>query len=222
MPDLPPMPIAEPHSALQEQFEELPQQKEAVTLGMWAFLATEVLFFGAMFMSYITYRHAYPHAFAEASHHTIVLFGTINTAILLTSSLTVALAVHAVRENNIKWLFRFLVVTVLFGLAFLAVKGLEYRADLNENLWPGPHFRPELPPQAQIFWFLYWVMTGVHALHVTVGVVLLSIMARMTSRRKFSDAYYNPVEVSALYWHFVDIIWIFLYPLLYLIQRYSS
>src|SRR5215813_9768640 len=101
-------------SALHEQFDELPQQKEAATLGMWAFLATEVLFFGAMFMSYIAYRHAYPEAFAEASHHTIVLFGTINTAILLTSSLTVALAVHAVRENNIKWLFRFLVVTVLF------------------------------------------------------------------------------------------------------------
>jgi len=222
MPDVPPIGLSPPHVALQEQFDELPQQKEAATLGMWAFLATEVLFFGAMFMSYIAYRHAYPHAFAEASHHTIVLFGTINTAILLTSSLTVVFALHAVRENDIKWLFRFLVVTVLFGLAFLAVKGLEYHADLEEHLWPGPHFKPELPPQAQIFWFLYWVMTGVHALHVTVGIVLLSIMAWMTSRGKFSSLYHNPVEMTALYWHFVDIIWIFLYPLLYLIQRYSS
>jgi cytochrome c oxidase subunit 3 len=214
--------MADAHVALQDQFEEMPQQKEAATLGMWAFLATEVLFFGAMFLSYLVYRQTYPQAFAEASHHTIVLYGTVNTAILLTSSLTVALAVHAARENNIKWLFRFLAITVVFALAFLAVKGLEYSEDLKEHLWPGPHFRPELPPQAQIFWILYWIMTGVHALHVTVGVGLLSTMAWMTSRRKFSDAYYTPVEMTALYWHFVDIIWIYLYPLLYLIHRYAS
>ena len=214
--------MADAHAALQEQFEEMPQQKEAATLGMWAFLATEVLFFGGLFMSYIAYRHAYPQAFAEASHHTIVLFGTVNTAILLTSSFTVAMAVHAARENNIKWLFRFLIITVLFALAFLAVKGLEYDEDIHEHLWPGPHFKAELPPQAQIFWVLYWIMTGVHALHVTVGVGLLSTMAWMTSRRKFSDAYHTPIEMSALYWHFVDIIWIFLYPLLYLIQRYHA
>jgi cytochrome c oxidase subunit 3 len=213
--------MADAQLALQEQFEEMPQQKEAATLGMWAFLATEVLFFGGMFMSYITYRTTYPHAFAEASHHTLVLYGTVNTAILLTSSFTMALAVHAARENNIKWLFRFLMITIAFALAFLAVKGLEYSEDLNEHLWPGPHFRPGLPPQAQIFWVLYWIMTGVHAVHVTVGIGLLSTMAWMTSRRKFSDAYYTPVEMSGLYWHFVDIIWIFLYPLLYLIQRHS-
>jgi cytochrome c oxidase subunit III len=209
-------------AALHEQFEEMPQQKQAATLGMWAFLATEVLFFGAMFMSYITYRHAYPHAFALASHHTIVLYGTLNTAILLTSSLTLALAVQAAREDDLKWLFRFLVITACFGLGFLAVKGLEYHEDLQEHLWPGPHFKAGLPPESQIFWFLYWLMTGVHALHVTVGIALLSIMAWMTSRRKFSDAYHTPVEMTGLYWHFVDIIWIYLYPLLYLIQRYSS
>lgn len=213
--------MADAHLALQEQFEEMPQQKEAATLGMWAFLATEVLFFGGLFLSYIIYRTNYPHAFAEASHHTVVMFGTLNTAILLTSSFTMALAVHAARENNTKWLFRFLLVTIVLALAFLAVKGLEYREDLREHLWPGPQFRPDLPPQAQIFWILYWIMTGVHAVHVTVGVGLLSRMAWMTSRRKFSDAYYTPIEISGLYWHFVDIIWIFLYPLLYLIQRYS-
>jgi cytochrome c oxidase subunit 3 len=210
------------HAALKEQYQEMPQQKEAATLGMWAFLATEVLFFGGMFMSYITYRHAYPEAFAEASHHTIVLFGTINTAILLTSSLTMALAVHAARESNNKWLFRFLAITVLLGLAFLAVKGLEYHQDLDDHLWPGPNFKTGLPPESQIFWFLYWVMTGFHAIHVTVGVMVISVMAWMTSRRKFSSAYYTPVEITALYWHFVDIIWIYLYPLLYLIHRYSS
>lgn len=214
--------MADAHAALEQQFEEMPQQKEAATFGMWAFLATEVLFFGAMFTSYIVYRGAYPQAFAEASHHTIILFGTVNTAILLTSSLTMALAVHAARENNIKWLVRFLCVTIFLALAFLAVKGLEYHQDLDEHLWPGPHFRPDLPPQAQIFWFLYWVMTGVHAVHVTVGVGLLSTIAWMSSRRKFSDAYYTPVEMVGLYWHFVDIIWIYLYPLLYLVHRYSA
>jgi cytochrome c oxidase subunit III len=214
--------MADAYTALQEQFEEMPQQKEAATLGMWAFLATEVLFFGAMFMSYIVYRHAYPRAFAEASHHTIVLYGTINTAILLTSSLSMAFAVNAAREDNFKWLFRFLGITILLGLGFLAVKGLEYSEDLSEHLWPGPNFKPELPPQAQIFWFLYWLMTGVHALHVTVGLGLLSVMAWMSSHQKFSAAYHTPIEITGLYWHFVDIIWIFLYPLLYLIQRYSS
>ena len=212
--------MAEAYAALEEQFDEMPQQKEAATLGMWAFLATEVLFFGAMFMSYIVYRHTYPRAFAEASHHTIVLFGTINTAILLTSSLTMAFAVNAAREDNLKWQFRFLAFTILLGLAFLAVKGLEYHDDLKEHLWPGPHFKPGLPPQAQIFWFLYWLMTGVHALHVTVGLGLLSVMAWMTSRQKFSAAYHTPIEITGLYWHFVDIIWIFLYPLLYMIGRH--
>lgn len=214
--------MTDTHTALQEQFDEMPQQKEAATLGMWAFLATEVLFFGGLFMSYIACRNAYPRAFAEASHHTIVLYGTINTAILLTSSLTMALAVHAARENKMKSLFRFLGLTIVLALAFLAVKGLEYYQDITEHLWPGPHFKPELPPQAQIFWFLYWVMTGVHALHVTAGIGLLSVMAWMTSHRKFSDAYYTPIEMTGLYWHFVDIIWIYLYPLLYLVHRYSS
>lgn len=214
--------MADAHAALQEQFKEMPQQKEAATLGMWAFLATEVLFFGAMFMSYIVYRSTYPQAFAEASHHTVLLYGTVNTAILLTSSLTMALAVQAARENNIKWLFRFLTITIAFALAFLAVKGLEYRKDVMEHLWPGPHFRSELPPQAQIFWVLYWIMTGVHALHVTVGIGLLTTMAWMTSRRKFSDAYYTPIEMTGLYWHFVDVIWLYLYPLLYLIHRYGT
>jgi len=100
------------------------------------------------------------------------------------------------------------------------VKGLEYRDDISEHLWPGPHFNAELPAQAQIFWFLYWAMTGLHALHVTIGVGLLSVIAWMAWRRKFSAHYYNPVDISALYWHFVDIVWIWLYPLLYLINRY--
>jgi len=206
-------------SAVAEQFDDMPQQQEASTLGMWTFLATEVLFFGGMFMSYIVYRHTYPQAFAEASKHTIVLYGTINTAILLTSSLTMALAVHAAQKGRNQALLNFLLVTILLACAFLGVKGLEYHQDLEEQLWPGPHFKASLPPQAQIFWFLYWAMTGLHALHVTVGIGLLSIIAWMAWRRKFSEEYYNPVDISALYWHFVDIVWIWLYPLLYLINR---
>lgn len=213
--------MPETSSALAEQFEEMPQQKEAATLGMWTFLATEILFFGAMFISYIVYRHLYPHAFAEASRHTIVLFGTINTAILLTSSLTMALAVHAAQTDDLKWLVRFLGVTVFLGVCFVAVKGLEYHDDLHEHLWPGGDFRKDLPREAQIFWLLYWMMTGLHALHVTAGIVIISIMAWMSHRGKFSAAYHTPVEVTGLYWHFVDIVWIFLYPLLYLIHRFA-
>lgn len=213
--------MAEARTFLEEQFVEMPQQREASILGMWTFLATEILFFGAMFMAYITYRNIYPHAFAEASKHTIVLYGTMNTAILLTSSLTMVLAVQAARENSLKWLVRHLLFTILLACAFLVVKGLEYHEDLTEHLWPGPRFRTGLPPQAQIFWFLYWSMTGLHALHVTIGIGLLSVMAWMAHRGRFSAGYYNPVDVSALYWHFVDIVWIFLYPLLYLINRSS-
>src|SRR5438477_2219537 len=138
------------HAALAEQFDDLPQQKEASTLGMWTFLATEILFFGGMFLSYITYRHAYPAAFAAASHHTILLYGTVNTAILLTSSLTMVLAVHAAQENKIKWLTRYLLLTVFLGCCFLGVKALEYHQDLQEHLWPGKYFTPKLPAQAQI------------------------------------------------------------------------
>ncbi len=209
------------HVAVAEQFDDMPQQQEASTLGMWTFLATEVLFFGGMFLAYITYRHLYPSAFAAASQHTLVLHGTVNTAILLTSSLTMALGVYAAQRSNSKWLVRYLLITIFLGCCFLGVKALEYHQDLQEHLWPGPHFRQGLPVQSQIFWVLYWAMTGLHALHVTVGLAILSIIAVMARQRKFSEHYHTPVEVSGLYWHFVDIVWIYLYPLLYLINRSS-
>jgi cytochrome c oxidase subunit 3 len=206
---------------LEEQFDDPVQQHEAATLGMWTFLATEILFFGGLFLGYITYRTIYPDAFAEASRHTLVLFGTLNTAILLTSSLTMALAVRAAQEGKPKSVIRFLLLTIFLGLCFLAVKGLEYHEDIQEHLWPGPHFKAGLPAQAQMFWFLYWAMTGLHAIHVTVGLGLLSVIAWLAHRGRFSSAYFTPVDISGLYWHFVDIVWIFLYPLLYLIHRYS-
>ena len=185
------------------------------------FLATEILFFGGMFMAYIIYRHLYHEAFAEASRHTIVAFGTINTAILLTSSLTMAFAVHAAQENKTKSIVRFLLLTVFLGCSFLVVKGFEYHDDITEHLWPGPHFNKSLPPQAQIFWFLYWAMTGLHAIHVTVGIGLLSVIAILAQHGRYSRQYHTPVEISGLYWHFVDLVWIFLYPLLYLIDRHG-
>jgi len=214
--------MADAPAALGEQFEELPQQRDAAKLGMWTFIATEVLFFGDLFMGYIVNRLAYPQAFALASHHTVVLFGTINTAILLTSGLTMALSIHAARADNLKLSGRFVLLTIALGLAFLAVKGLEYHEDLHEHLWPGSHFRPDLPAQAQIFWFLYWVMTGVHSVHVIAGVLVLCVIAWMIARGRFSAEYHTPLEMTGLYWAFVDVIWIYLYPLLYLIQRYAA
>jgi cytochrome c oxidase subunit 3 len=213
--------MAETYSALAEQFDDLRQQREAATLGMWTFLATEILFFGGLFLGYTAYRSTYPQAFAEASRHTIVLLGTVNTAILLTSSLSMALAVRAAQLNRRFSIVFYLLLTVFLGVCFLGVKGYEYHEDLSEHLFPGPNFRAGLPPQAQIFWFLYWAMTGLHAVHVTIGVGLLSLMAVLAWRGRFSDQYHNPIEISGLYWHFVDLVWIFLYPLLYLIDRHA-
>src|SRR5438270_2861988 len=147
--------MPETQTILAEQFDDIAQQREASTLGMWTFLATEVLFFGGMFLGYVVYRHAYAKAFAAASKHTLVLFGTANTAVLLTSSLTIALAVRAARLNLTKALVRYLLFTAFLGAGFLVLKAFEYSADLHEHLWPGPHFTKELPQQAQIFWFLY-------------------------------------------------------------------
>jgi cytochrome c oxidase subunit 3 len=202
------------------QFEDAAQQREASQLGMWTFLSTEILFFGGLFVAYFVYRHAYPEAFAIGSRHTNLFYGTLNTAILLTSSLTMALAVHAALAGNKKSTARCLGLTLLFAVGFLVVKYFEYRQDLGEQLVPGSNFNPTLPGHAQIFFWLYWVMTGLHAIHVTAGVALLSVIAVHAKRGRFSTAYNTPVEVAGLYWHFVDLVWIFLYPLLYLIDRH--
>jgi cytochrome c oxidase subunit III len=203
------------------QFEDAAQQREASHFGMWVFLATEVLFFGGLFMAYIVYRHVYPVDFAIGSRHTDLLYGTLNTAILLTSSLTMALAVHTAEANRPRSSFRCLLLTLLLAVGFLAVKGFEYHEDIIEHLVPGSRFDAGLPVHSAIFFWLYWTMTGLHAIHVTVGIGVLSVIAVLTRRGKFNDAYRTPVEISGLYWHFVDLVWIFLYPLLYLIDRHS-
>lgn len=212
--------MAETPEFVAEQFDDPPQQLEAATLGMWAFLATEVLFFGGLFLSYIVYRHAYPNAFAQASRHTDLFFGTLNTALLLTSSLTMSLAIHAAQEARNRALVGLLLLTMIIGCAFLAVKGLEYRKDIHDQLVPGVHFDKTLPIQSQIFWYLYWLMTGVHSLHLVVAIGVLAVVAWSASRGKFSAGYHNPVIISGLYWHFVDMIWVWLYSLLYLVNRH--
>ena len=204
------------------QFDDAGQQREAATMGMWLFIATEVLFFGGMFLGYTVYRFQYPQAFAEASKHTLLLFGAINTAVLLISSCVMAFAVGAASRNRRALLGTLLLVTASMGVLFLVIKGMEYTHEIHEHLLPGSSFHIEGSDQrhAELFFYLYWLMTGVHALHVLIGIVLISIFAM---RAWFADAFRNrdtAVELLGLYWHFVDIVWVFLFPLIYLIDRH--
>jgi cytochrome c oxidase subunit 3 len=204
------------------QFEDAEQQFEASALGMWTFLATEVLFFGGLFVSYTVYRLYYPQAFAEASHHLDIVLGTVNTAILIGSSLTMVLAVYSARFGSRRAQVFFLLATLFLGLVFLGIKGVEYAHKFHEHLVPGLNFAfPGKEAQhAQIFFSFYFAMTGMHALHMVIGAGLLAALAVFAWRGRFSAAYYTPVEIVGLYWHFVDIVWIFLFPLLYLIGRH--
>jgi cytochrome c oxidase subunit 3 len=211
-----------PHPALAHHFENLEQQREAGTLGMWVFLVTEIMFFGGMFLAYLVYRSAFPRMFAEASSQLDLTLGAVNTVVLICSSFTMALAVFGAQVGNRRMLVFFLLLTILLGLAFLGIKSLEYRHKFEHHLFPGSHFRYQgsNAREAQIFFGLYFAMTGMHALHMIIGVGLLSVLAWMAKRGRFSPEYFSPVELSGLYWHFVDIIWIFLFPLLYLIGRH--
>jgi cytochrome c oxidase subunit 3 len=210
------------HKALAHHFEDLQQQREAATLGMWVFLTTEVLFFGVLFATYTIYRAWYPDAFAAASHELHIWLGTINTAVLITSSLTMALAVHAAQTGARRLLLTFLVLTMILGVAFLGIKGYEYYSGFVERHLPGASFQfePEHFQHAQIFFSLYFIMTGLHAVHMIVGLGIMAVMLWLSWRGTISSEYYNPIEISGLYWHFVDIVWIFLFPLLYLIGRH--
>ncbi len=205
---------------LSHQFETMEQQAGASQLGIWVFLATEVLFFGGLFLLYTVYRMQYPAAFEECSKLMDLRLGAINTAILLTSSLTMALAVHSAEEGEKKGTtIRWLLLTMLLGIVFLGIKGTEYHMKFVEHLVPGPNFALDSihHREAQIFFSLYFAMTGLHAIHMIIGLGVMSVMVLMTWRGKFSKTYSNPIQIAGLYWHFVDIIWIFLFPLLYLI-----
>jgi cytochrome c oxidase subunit 3 len=205
-------------SLVAEQFDDLEQQRSAAQLGMWVFLATEVLFFGGLFLAYTVYRTLYPHTFAAASHHTEVIRGGANTGILLFSSTLMALAVRAAELKNRKRLIWLLLGTACFGIVFMVVKGFEYHKDFTDHLVPRFNFEwhEANPEQAQIFFWLYFAMTGLHAIHVTVGIFVMLGLALLAFFGKFTTGHHTPVEIAGLYWHFVDIVWIFLFPLLYL------
>lgn len=205
-------------------FTSIEQQKEAATLGMWMFLLTEIMFFGGLFTGYAVYRFRYPTAFMAASHELDVTLGAINTAVLIGSSLTVALAVWAGHHGKRKQICGWLVATIILGAAFLAIKAVEYHHKWEHHLMPGPGFMFEGPlkNQARIFFSFYFVMTGTHAVHMIVGLVLLAILAVRAWRGHFTSTYSTPVEMTGLYWHFVDLIWIYLFPLLYLLGLHHS
>lgn len=194
---------------------------DASMLGMWTFLITEVLFFGGMFAGYTVYRGLYPAAFASTSQYMDVVLGGTNTAVLICSSLTMALSVRAAQLSKRRDLILFLILTMIFGTIFLVIKGFEYHSKWVEHLVPGFNFRYDEAPQfahnAQILFFLYFCMTGMHAIHMVVGLGLLTYLVVQAARRVFHANYFAPVEMIGLYWHFVDIVWIFLFPLLYLI-----
>jgi cytochrome c oxidase subunit III len=209
------------HPALQHQFETMEQQQESATLGMWLFLVTEIMFFGGLFMAYLLYRVWYPEAWAIGSLELDILLGGINTVVLIGSSLTMALAVRSAQTGFPRATVIWLVLTMALGLVFLVIKGFEYAHKFHEHHVPGPDFVFEGPhaQQVQIFLSLYFAMTGLHALHMVIGFGLLSVIAWMAYRRRFTPQWYTPVEMAGLYWHFVDIVWIFLFPLLYLVDR---
>ncbi|MBI4444946.1 MAG: cytochrome c oxidase subunit 3 family protein [Acidobacteria bacterium] len=189
---------------------------------MWAFLITEIMFFGGLFAGYAVYRMKSPEGFAEASHHLDIALGGVNTAVLIASSLTMALTVRAAQMGSRRFLMLFLILTIALGSVFLGVKVVEYTHKFEESLIPGRHFNFEgmYSRTAEMFFFFYFAMTGMHALHMIIGVGLMLALLVMAHRGRFSPEYYSPVELSGLYWHFVYIVWIFLFPLLYLIGRH--
>ncbi len=238
------------HPALQHHFDTMAQQKEAAVVGMWVFLLTEILFFGGLFVVYMIYRIWYFDAFAEASRSLSLFWGGLNTAVLIGSSLTMAMAVRSAQTNKRKATVNWLILTMILGAVFLGVKVIEYADKFEHHHVPGANFvwaaehaptgaeaaagapaatehrqlalsPDQLQQTTQLYFSLYFTMTGLHALHMIIGIGLMMVITWMAWRGKFDEQYYTPVEMSGLYWHFVDIVWIFLFPLLYLVERHQ-
>ncbi len=204
-------------AALREPWEDLDRQRDGVSVGIWLFIASEVLFFGALFLGYGVYRALYPEAFRIAGAHTEVFYGAVNLLLLLTSSAAMTVAVDASRQEMRRITIVCLALTVLLGLGFLMLKGLEYHEDIAKGLFPGVHF-PLQPRETQLFWALYWVMTSVHAIHLATGMIVVGAFALMLWQRALPVG--TPAIIGvATYWHFVDTVWIILFPLLYLVGR---
>jgi len=231
------------HRALQHHFENMEQQREAGTIGMWVFLVTEIMFFGGMFLAYTLYRSFYPMAFASGSNHLDITLGTVNTAVLILSSFTMAMAVYFTQVGKQRPQVICLALTLILGLTFLGIKAVEYKSKWDDHLIPGRLFagNPFNPTvaahgdedphklhllegatvrQVEMFYWIYFAMTGMHALHMIIGAGLLTFLLIFSLRGRFDPEYHSPVEVIGLYWHFVDIVWIFLFPLLYLLGRH--
>ena len=218
-----------PPRELRHHFEDLEAQKEASSLGMWIFLVTEVLFFGGMFLAYSIYRETYRAAFEGASNLLDLKLGAFNTVVLIVSSLTMALAVWAGQQGRKNLIILFLLLTMALGTTFLGVKFVEYKQKFDHHEVPGPHFvvpldeetHQPLPRQSEMFFTLYFCMTGLHAAHMIIGLGLLTWLIVRARRGEFTARYNTPVDLVGLYWHFVDIVWIFLFPLLYLLGRHT-
>jgi cytochrome c oxidase subunit III len=218
--------------ALLHHFADEEQQRDASSLGMWIFLATEVMFFGGLFCAYLIYRSWYFGDFAAASKSINAALGATNTAVLICSSLTVVLAIWAAQTARRSLMILMLILTMLFGVAFLGIKGIEYKDKFEEHHVPGTSFsfdnvpipghpgQNANPQHAQIFFALYFIMTGLHALHMVVGLGIFTWLLWMAWKGRFTPRYHTPLEIGGLYWHFVDIVWIYLFPLLYLIDRH--
>lgn len=206
---------------VEEQYDDADQQREAATLGMWIFLATEVLFFGVLFASYTICRILYPDGFAAGSRHTDMALGTAETAVLLLSSCLIALAVREIKLDQQRLAAWLLAATAGLGVAFLTIHGFEYHQEYTEHLIPGLDFNQRGPHDhaVELFFWLYYCITGFHSLHVAVGVTVILVLAARVWRGSFGSQRYTTPELAALYWHLVDIVWIFVYPLLYLIGR---
>ncbi|MNR92104.1 Quinol oxidase subunit 3 [compost metagenome] len=206
-------------SPLKPQFDDLNQQHASDVLGMWIFLATEILLFGGLFLGYTAYRLSYPAAFAIGSAQMEMGLGTLNTAVLLTSSLTMALAVHASRRENAKTCARLLLLTALLGLVFIGIKGTEYVHHYQDGLAPSLNFTFAGPHAAQValFFVFYFVMTGLHAVHLLIGIGIVLVLAAFAHKGRLQGMHAMPIVLGGLFWHLIDVVWVFLYPTFYLI-----
>jgi cytochrome c oxidase subunit III len=223
---------------LRHHFENVAQQREAATFGMWLFLLTEIMFFGGLFCAYLIFRNWYYPAFVAGSHQLSIFLGTLNTAVLICSSFTMAMAVHSSEVRSRKALITWLLATIVLGCVFLGVKAVEYHEKWEKHHVPGLNFSPsdflhgtkeypddklapDMAEKTQVYFSLYFAMTGMHALHMIIGVSLLIILVVRAWGGAFVNGHVAPIENFGLYWHFVDIVWIFLFPLLYLISRHQ-
>lgn len=187
-------------------------------MGMWLFLFTELLLFGGLFLVYTIYRFANPQEFANGAHHLNVFIGTVNTVVLITSSLTVAISISAMQQGNKKLVLQMLGLTIFFALVFMVNKYFEWGHKIHYDLYPGSALFKAMPPGEALFFLLYYFMTGLHALHVVIGAIILGFMAWYVHKGEIHQTDYVLLENGGLYWHLVDLIWIFLFPLMYLIH----